>query len=1057
MEPPSKRLRLGHSPYPDDDEEDQDELSMTPAQFETTQDPMYQLDKSRAKAATRLKSTFEDIFAKYGKDFEGDDDVINLYTDEIEIDNGHVQSLKNRKDGATENSLSNEEEEEERILNGKPGSRKKKSRSQSLTPANHAGYSQRLQFNSQWNEHPGLGAHRLSSPAFSSFPYLSHPPFDFGHSTTFGNSHVDPVWQTPDLPIQPPHYHYGSLIGIGGSQFSSFSGSSNHSVKRLASAKSFLLRDSSTSSGADEVEAEEDDILGRNNQEIVPHPSIEDRENAPMLATPISSHRSSQSLDPRLPFYGVGLDKDELCTEPKSPREEVVQTIPTEPLVTEVASTSLQPVNENSQHSHTARSSHSQSPSRHKGGQPKNSDTLESNDLANGELSNEPRPLKQNERRIEIIIPTMKRLLPTEIEQAAAGTAPVADKTLQLPDTGQMVSSENTETTFPKDKLQTSQSTSSHANIVEFPSTDLGQDSQVAQAAKLPKSPKHATSSLEIGGPRRRRSRGRQKHTGPLSANTPPRDEETQENARIGANRESGSSETTTDGSADGNLSGRLDQIEQPFDGDNEIGKMALLQPPSLIAEVATGEEQAIPDTSGEGDVEVIQVDQHNDKEISVLSVMSTGILCGGDKEGTTKMPDCSTTEAVVPDTSESQGLQILYPKNDYSPRNQPDHSPIVSTEEILPTRPLTPDNTTTLVATVCSSELADARGVRISTPKQDVGSRSPEPLAIRETTESDIYPDGGRLSPTFEASDTCEEQEYNTRNGSVCDSVLVTEINGLQLWSDGQQIQRSPSLGAMELPDQDLSVFPTMLDPAHSTSELVLRPLSRPTENDGQCTSGIGRSPSPELGTPIGPDVAREAASRTRGPRAPATPTRKQGPKSAKPRSSHRRTPSSKRFPLTSLTPGDIDDDSDDELSMAFSFSGRSSRFHSPFSRASTNNNPELPPLLSTPRQKTRKHSLLMDAPSSSTRTLTHSKNTPPATESRVGRSQTRQGRSRPVHSSPLARRVAERLLSSPTKRHRATPIRSPSLVASPHGTLRRCGEDGFVCGRDFCFTCCI
>ncbi|RWA09630.1 hypothetical protein EKO27_g5491 [Xylaria grammica] len=991
MEPPSKRLRLGPSPYPDDDEEDQDELSMTPAQFETTQDPMYQLDKSRAKAATRLKSTFEDIFAKYGKDFEGDDDVINLYTDEIEIDNGHVQSLKSQKDGATENPLSKEEEEEERILNGKPGSRKKKSRSQSLTPANHAGHNQRLQFNSPWNEHPGLGAHRLSSPAFSSFPYLPQPPFDFGHPT-FGNSHVDPVWQTPDLPIQPPHYHYGSLIGIGGSQFSSFSGSSNHSVKRLASAKSFLLRDSSTSSGADEVEAEEEDdiLLGRNNQEIVPPPHIEDRENAPMLATPISSHRSSQSPGPRLPFHGVGLAEDELCTEPKSPREEVVQTIPTEPLVTEVASTSLQPVNGNSQHSHTARSSHSQSPSRHKGGQPKNSDTLESNDLANGELSNETRPLKQNERRIEIIIPTMKRLLPTEIEQAAAGTAPVADKTLQLPDTGQMVSSENTETTFPKDKLQTSQSTSSHANIVKCPSTDLGQDSQVAQAAKLPKSPKHATSSLEIGGPRRQPSRRRQNHTGPLSANTPPHDEESQENARIGANRESGSSETTTDGSADGNLSGRLGQIEQFFDGDNEIGKIALPQPPSLIAEVAMDEEQAIPDTSGEGDVEVIQVVQHNDKEISVLSAISTGILCDGGKEGTTKMPDSSTTEAIVPDTSESQRLQILYSENDYSPRNQPDHSPIVSTEELLPTRPFTPDNTTTLVATVCSSEVADARGVRISTPKQDVESRSPEPLAIRETTESDIYPDGGRLSPTFEASDTCEEQEYNTRSGSVCDSVLVTEINGLQLWSDGQKIQRSPSLGAMELPDQDLSVFPTMPDPAHSTSELVLRPLSRPTENDGQCTSGIGRSPSPELGTPIGPDVVREAASQTRGPRAPATPTRKQGPKSAKPRSSHRRTPSSKRFPLTSLTPGDIDDDSDDELSMAFAFSGRSSRFHSPFSRASTNNNPELPPLLSTPRQKTRKHSLLMDAPSSSTRISNqtsgagHSKNTPPATESR-------------------------------------------------------------------------
>ncbi|TGJ85160.1 hypothetical protein E0Z10_g3613 [Xylaria hypoxylon] len=1079
MEPPSKRLRLDPSPYADDgdDEENQDELAMTPAQFDTTQNPMYELDKGRAKAATRLKSTLEDIFDKYGKDFEGDDDVINFYTDEIEVDNGHVQSLENRKNGATEDSLSSEEEE--RILNGKSGGRKKKlksksksksksqsqsqSQSQSLTPTpvNHTADNQRLPFNSPWNGQPGLGTYRLSSLAFSSSPYDSCPPFDFGRAM-FGNSHIDPAWQTPDLPIRTPHYHYGSLIETGGGQFGSFGGPSNHVVKRLASAKSFF-RNISCSSEADD--GEDDIIFGRNNQDRAPYPRLEGHEKTSIPATSrSSSHPSSRSPDQQPSFHGVGLTEDELRTKPDSLGQEAVQTIATDPSTKRVVLAPPQSAKGDSQYHRAARSSHSSSPSRPKRGRRKQLDTRKYTNISNEALKNESNPLQPNMRKIEIIFPMMKSLFPTEIGQTTKGTAPVADETLQPPDMEQRVPvSEDIEATLGEDKLHTSQSTCGHADVVHHSILDLAEDSRVVPAARSAEDPKHATSTPKFRELRRRQSKRTREHTDLSRTNTSLHDEKTRENTCIEASRELGPSQTSAGSFTNDNITDGIHQIGQKSDCDNETDRIAPGQPLSPIAKVGMGEEQATPNTSVEGDLETKQVDEQNPTEASVQSLLSAEFLCDGTSDGTTEMSDSLTTEAVVPEASESQELQSSHSENEDIPRDEPDPSSVgVGGEESLPIHSHAPDSTAALEAVAGSSEVVDAYEARISTFKQDVGSRSPEYSAIRGTTESDIYSDLDCLPPTFEALEIRHDLEHSTPNEPLFESVLVAEIDDLRLYSDHPVAQRSPSLGAMELPDRDLSVFPAISD-AYSTSDFILRLPSRPAESDDPRVGGVGRSPSPELGTPIAPEIVRRTAPRTKGSPAPATPTRKRSSNSANPRSSHRRTPSSKRFPLTSLVPGGIDDDSDDELSMASSFSGASSRFHSPFFRANTNDNTDLPPLLSTPRKKLRKHSLLIGSPPSSTRTpkrilgTDRSINTPPATESRVGRSQARRGRSRAVHSSPLARRVAERLLSSPTKRHRATPTRSPSVVASPHGTLRRCGENGFACERDFCFTCCI
>jgi hypothetical protein len=74
------------------DYEDEDE------EAETTNDPDLQLQHKRARLDYKLKSTFEAIFEKYGKDFDGIGDEIDLATGEILVDNGHLIEMQDERD-----------------------------------------------------------------------------------------------------------------------------------------------------------------------------------------------------------------------------------------------------------------------------------------------------------------------------------------------------------------------------------------------------------------------------------------------------------------------------------------------------------------------------------------------------------------------------------------------------------------------------------------------------------------------------------------------------------------------------------------------------------------------------------------------------------------------------------------------------------------------------------------------------------------------------------------------------------------------------------------------
>lgn len=75
MEPPFKKQRVEGSSYSEID-----------------------LHARRAQNDFRLKSIFESIFEKYGRDFDGIGDEIDLKTGEIVVDNGHILGMANERD-----------------------------------------------------------------------------------------------------------------------------------------------------------------------------------------------------------------------------------------------------------------------------------------------------------------------------------------------------------------------------------------------------------------------------------------------------------------------------------------------------------------------------------------------------------------------------------------------------------------------------------------------------------------------------------------------------------------------------------------------------------------------------------------------------------------------------------------------------------------------------------------------------------------------------------------------------------------------------------------------
>jgi Centromere protein Scm3 len=91
----------------EEDDEDEDEET-------EVSDPEVDLQQKRAQLDYKLKSTFEAIFEKYGQDFAGVGDEIDLETGELVVNNGHLLDMHDERDAgdASRRNLQREYTEE---------------------------------------------------------------------------------------------------------------------------------------------------------------------------------------------------------------------------------------------------------------------------------------------------------------------------------------------------------------------------------------------------------------------------------------------------------------------------------------------------------------------------------------------------------------------------------------------------------------------------------------------------------------------------------------------------------------------------------------------------------------------------------------------------------------------------------------------------------------------------------------------------------------------------------------------------------------------------------
>ncbi|KAK4132562.1 hypothetical protein BT67DRAFT_443763 [Trichocladium antarcticum] len=215
MEPPTKRPRFGPPPFEDDDDPEADELNSRPEEVNARRDPGLRLERSRAFAAFKFKSALEGIFDKYGKDFTGIGDEIDLRTGEIVVDNGHLQSLKHAQIGGEDGDDDDDDadggnsdhaapqavplDEEERKLQGKPDNRLRRP-GQLALPSIPPQISTPPFFGGGW---PGPASMLGAPPGFSTMMYPG--PMQFGgfpmqYGAPIPMPTTDPTWSTPELP-----------------------------------------------------------------------------------------------------------------------------------------------------------------------------------------------------------------------------------------------------------------------------------------------------------------------------------------------------------------------------------------------------------------------------------------------------------------------------------------------------------------------------------------------------------------------------------------------------------------------------------------------------------------------------------------------------------------------------------------------------------------------------------------------------------------------------------------------------------------------------------------
>lgn len=244
MEPATKRRKT--AAVQTDTEED-DELFLEPEELNQRRDPSFQLAEGRAKAATQLKSRFEDIFAKYERDFTGIGDEIDLETGEVVVDNGHLSSMRSMKDWIIDDD-EDEDEEEEEEEEEEEGDHKALPGDTGKTRLDFENGFPRDPWQISEPSWPSNFASREPHPLASLIPPQSRPTNQSQPSPPVSHDFAvsaDPAWQAPELPLSA---FLGKTLGSNGRHY----GGTTPVVTRT------VLRKSVKAPGSPEADDEDD-------------------------------------------------------------------------------------------------------------------------------------------------------------------------------------------------------------------------------------------------------------------------------------------------------------------------------------------------------------------------------------------------------------------------------------------------------------------------------------------------------------------------------------------------------------------------------------------------------------------------------------------------------------------------------------------------------------------------------------------------------------------------------------------------------------------------------
>lgn len=175
MGPPYKRRRITRNDNPDAD-----------------------FHERRARNDLRLKSVFESIFEKYGKDFSGIADEINLQTGEIIVNRGHVHGMRDETDPGCEkdlyDELNSDDETEDLARQGKADI--------NLRKELYGGHRDPISRSGPWPAEYGVSNLSWKSrlqPRPSAVTSSHQRPIDLSFND---GQAIEPVWRAPPLPKQ---------------------------------------------------------------------------------------------------------------------------------------------------------------------------------------------------------------------------------------------------------------------------------------------------------------------------------------------------------------------------------------------------------------------------------------------------------------------------------------------------------------------------------------------------------------------------------------------------------------------------------------------------------------------------------------------------------------------------------------------------------------------------------------------------------------------------------------------------------------------------------------